>query len=68
MQTIIPDLLATKDAAAYLGISPKTMDNMRSRGKGPSFVKLGGTVRYRRSDLLDWIEANVRHTSRKRAA
>jgi hypothetical protein len=36
---------------------------MRVQGRGPSFVKAGGLVRYRYADLADWIESRVRHTT-----
>lgn len=36
--------------------------NLRWRGRGPRYVKLSGgrgSVRYRRRDLNDWLEANT---------
>jgi hypothetical protein len=36
---------------------------MRVQGRGPTFVKAGGLVRYRYTDLSDWIESRVRHTT-----
>ncbi|MFD1253469.1 helix-turn-helix domain-containing protein [Devosia equisanguinis] len=36
-------------------LSPKTLANLRSSGRGPRFVKMG-QIRYRHSDLLDFIE------------
>ena len=34
----------TPGAAAYLGLSPKTLEKWRLRGEGPRFLKLGRTV------------------------
>ena len=53
--TIFPDgRVDPKNAAAYCGLSVKTMANMRSRGEGPRFIKRGGRVFYRIEDLDEW--------------
>jgi predicted site-specific integrase-resolvase len=33
------------------GIAPKTLQNWRSQGKGPAFIKVGGHVLYRMEDI-----------------
>lgn len=43
--------LTTHQAAAYLGLSPNTLERWRWSGKGPSYRKLGRAVRYTREDL-----------------
>ena len=49
-------LLTTKDAAAFLDISEKTLEGWRSAETGPKFYRMGGRlVRYFRSDLEDWL-------------
>ena len=53
-------LMSEGDAAKALALSPRTMEGKRLRGDGPPFVKLGGRVLYRPSDLAAWVEANVR--------
>ncbi len=61
----MPQLLTENDAADVLGVSPRTLANWRSRGGGPHFVRLNGkAIRYRASDLDDFIEKNIQsHTS-----
>ena len=65
---IISRLLDTHQVAEMFGIESKTLANSRSSGVGIGsipFVKFGqnGAVRYRESDVLDYIEANtVNHT------
>lgn len=54
--------LSTPAAAEYLGLSPATLETMRSRGGGPPFVKLGRRVVYQREDLDAWL-AERRRTS-----
>lgn len=63
MQHNIPQLLTDTDAGELLGLAPATLCNMRTKGRGPSFIKVGGLVRYRHADLVDWIESRVRHTT-----
>lgn len=61
--------LTTRDAAEYLGMKPQTLEAWRCRGDGPRFVKLGRSVRYRQSDLDQWIESRTRsNTSEQEAA
>lgn len=51
--------LDTPEAANYLGLQSSTLEAWRCRGGGPIFVKLGRLVKYRQSDLDDFIEARV---------
>jgi predicted DNA-binding transcriptional regulator AlpA len=50
-------LFDTIAAAAYLGMEPGTLENWRYKGLGPRVIHLGRSVRYDRSDLDAWIEA-----------
>jgi excisionase family DNA binding protein len=51
-------------AALYLGVSPRTLQAWRIRGDGPSFVKLGRSVRYDRAELDRFIAERTRaHTA-----
>lgn len=53
------ELLDTKSAAAYVALSPVTLNRYRVTGEGAKFVKLGKSVRYRRADLDDWIASRI---------
>jgi len=61
-------LFDTHQVAEMLQVESKTLANSRSTGVGIGsipFVKFGqnGAVRYRESDVLDYIEANTfKHT------
>jgi hypothetical protein len=50
------DLIRTKDAARILGLAPGSLNNMRQRGSGPPFVRIGASVRYARRDLAAFID------------
>ena len=54
--------LNTRQAAAWLGLSKRTLDRYRVRGAGPIFHRFGNGVRYLRADLDAWA-ANRRRIS-----
>ena len=60
----------TEGAAEHTGFAASTLEKMRTYGGGPRFAKCGGrSIRYRLSDLDDWMAANVvSSTSELRAA
>ena len=47
-----------KEAAKKLGIAVQTLRNWRHIRRGPAYVKLGRSVRYRTEDILEFIEKN----------
>lgn len=49
-------VLKTSQAAPITGCSPRTLEKLRLQGGGPAFFKIGRSVRYRRSDLIAWLE------------
>lgn len=59
--------LKVLEAADYLGVGVSTLDKMRMEGRGPRYLKIGGRVFYRQSDLDAYIEAAVIETSDSRA-
>lgn len=53
------ELMTPEQLADYLQVSTKSLANDRYLGKGPRFVKLGAKlVRYRRTDVIAWLEGN----------
>ena len=52
-------LLREQEAADFLSLSVRTLQSWRIRTAGPPFVQVGRAVRYRRRDLIGWIEANT---------
>lgn len=50
--------MTRRDAAAYLGLSEKTLAMYASRKTGPKFVKPGRTF-YFKDDLDAWIRGEV---------
>ncbi len=59
--------LKGQDAATYLGLSHSTLEKMRHTGRGPRYLKVGGRVFYRQSDLDAYLEAAVVETTDSRS-
>ncbi len=56
------DVLFTEDrAATFLSVTRRTLQAWRMRGGGPRYVRISSRcVRYKRSELLSWIESRSR--------
>ena len=52
------DFLTEKEAAELLRLEPDTLKHWRFQKKGPTYYKLGGAIRYRESELLDFISSS----------
>jgi predicted DNA-binding transcriptional regulator AlpA len=57
-----------KQAAERTGLSAKTLNNLRSIGGGPRFLKLGRAVRYSEAELEAWLSARVIGSTSERVA
>jgi excisionase family DNA binding protein len=57
---VVEKLLTQKEVAHRLGISERTLERHRVTGTGPRWARLGRLVRYRVSDLEQWVEASLR--------
>jgi hypothetical protein len=54
------ELLTPKECADYLRRSVRTLDRDRAEGLGCPYVRIGGRIFYRRSDLDRFIALHVR--------
>ncbi|TCJ37359.1 AlpA family transcriptional regulator [Parafrankia sp. BMG5.11] len=50
-----PHVLNTAGAAEHTGLAVPTLEKLRCSGGGPVYLKLGRAVRYRASDLDEWL-------------
>ena len=64
----VPDqgLLSTEAAARRLGLSASTLAKARLTGRGPRYVKLGASVRYRAADLDEFVSQRQRMNTSER--
>lgn len=57
-------LYKTKETADYLRLSPRTLEDLRHKGGGPPYYRLGsgqrGIVVYDKADLDSWLEMRKR--------
>ncbi|HWL46346.1 MAG TPA: helix-turn-helix domain-containing protein [Sphingomonadaceae bacterium] len=50
--------LSNAQAAYYIGLHWRTLENMRSKGLGPRYRKHGRFIRYHIDDLDEWSRTN----------
>lgn len=44
------------EAGERLGLSPRTLANLRSRRTGPPYLKVGGRIRYRLPEIAEYLD------------
>ena len=48
-----------RDAALYLSSSTSTLAKLRLKGTGPPFTRIGRAIRYRRTDLDEFMASGL---------
>ena len=60
-------MLAQREAAKFLGVSPATLNSWRCQRIGPSWIRISSRcVRYRVGDLRQWLEGRRVETADSR--
>ncbi|WP_137891273.1 helix-turn-helix domain-containing protein [Ramlibacter sp. 2FC] len=54
-----PEFLTNDEAAAFLRLSPRTLEKQRVLGGGPRFRKFGARVLYAAEDLRAWANSRA---------
>ncbi|HKW83971.1 MAG TPA: helix-turn-helix domain-containing protein [Burkholderiaceae bacterium] len=57
--TASTEFLTTEEAAAFLRLSPRTLEKQRVLGGGPRFRKFGARVLYAAVDLRAWADGRA---------
>ena len=69
MQEFKNQMLTPQEVAQLVKVSVGTLENWRLAGKGPKFIRLGGTprghARYRLQDVEDWMFEDAKNGSEK---
>lgn len=47
--------MTTSDLAERLRVSPDTVKKWRKTNAGPPAIRVGRVIRYRESDVMDWL-------------
>ena len=55
----LSDILDESAVADDYHIPGRTLSQWRYLGRGPRYMKVGRLVRYRRSDVETWLDANT---------
>ena len=55
-------LLDQKAVSRVLDVSTKTLENWRWKNIGPRYCKMNRMVRYRSSDLMDYIDMHAKES------
>ena len=53
------ELLTSEESQDFLRVSQQTLANWRVQKIGPPYIKLGGKVLYRISDLEEWLDSRL---------
>lgn len=59
-------LIDDREVSRLTGIPRKTLQNMRLKGGGPHYIKIGKNCRYRPSEIENWLKDNTRRTTSDR--
>jgi hypothetical protein len=59
--------MRSREMASYLRIGQNVPATWRVKGFGPPYIKVGGTVLYRRSDVDGWAAGFLRNSTSKTA-
>ncbi len=58
-RVVAPTFLTSDQAAKYLNVAPRLMENWRWRKVGPKFVKVGNRIRYDMDNLKSFISSGA---------
>jgi hypothetical protein len=61
------ELLDQTEAAEVLHTNPRLLENWRRCKRGPRFMRLVGSVRYRYADLVEFMQRGTVETTDSRA-
>lgn len=52
-------LWTVQDVARFLGVPPRTLYEWRRKDYGPKGIRVGKYIRYKREDVLSWLDSIV---------
>jgi predicted DNA-binding transcriptional regulator AlpA len=59
-------VLTSKEAGAHLKVSLSWLAKARMRGDGPPYIRIGRSIRYSESALLQWMKSRQRLSTSER--
>lgn len=59
-RTVVPYAMDEAAAAAFMGVSKKTLQTWRSRRMGPPYIRIARRcIRYRKADLQAYMDERI---------
>lgn len=58
-ETKVDYQLTPSEAAALMGLNVSSLTAYRSRGTGLPYIKRGGRIYYRQSDVMDYVKGKL---------
>lgn len=55
----LPNCLTQRELADHWQVSGRTLERWRAECYGPAWIAIGGSIRYRRKDVLAWEAAHM---------
>lgn len=55
----LPALMTTAEVATFIRASKQSLDQDRYLGRGLPYVRIGRKIRYRREEVLKYLDANT---------
>jgi hypothetical protein len=62
-ETYPDEIFDQQDVADWLKVSPKCLESWRLKGHGPKFLRIGRLVRYRRRDVVAYLDGQLRRST-----
>jgi len=62
------ELMKPADLGARIEKSQAVLANWRYLGRGPKFIKIGKSVRYRVADVEEWLDLQTRQQTGQQAS
>lgn len=57
----LPALMTTAEVAEFIRASKQSLDQDRYLNRGLPYIRIGRKIRYRREDVLKYLDANTFH-------
>jgi hypothetical protein len=61
-------LATSQEVADFCGLAEGSLRRFRVEGRGPTYIKVGGRVRYRWDDVRRWLASHERAAEHEAAA
>jgi len=61
-------LLTPDEVSLMLIVKPDTVKKWRQRGRGPTYIKVEGSVRYRLSDVQEYMRHHMKKIDDRKVA